>query len=381
LLSLILSRQPSPLKVLHIASGDLWAGAEVQAYTLLSALQDYEGFEVAAALLNDGELAERLRNRRIAVSIMPEATLNGLEILIALRKLMQTSQPDIVHTHRIKENILGSIANRLAGNVPSVRTVHGAGEHAPTGLRRIHKTILHRLNNWCGAHLQQKIIAVSQDLAEKLTADFAREQLTVIENGVDIETVRAQRGAIVYREAMPNAIHVGIVGRLVPVKRIDIFLDMAAQLRSRHADKTWRFHVFGDGPLHRTLLAQTQQHGLTDAVTFHGHRRDIAPCIAGLDTLVMCSDHEGLPMTILEAMALQTPIVAHAVGGLSAALQGYQRGQLVSGHTAGAYAQAVVEALAKRTTPVADSHIERFSARANAHAVARLYAALSAGRT
>jgi glycosyltransferase involved in cell wall biosynthesis len=337
--------------------------------------------QVAAALLNDGELAERLRSRHIAVSILPEATLNGLEILFALRKLMQTSQPDIVHTHRIKENILGSIANRLTRNVPSVRTVHGAGEHAPNGLRRLHKTALHSLNNWCGAHLQQKIIAVSQDLAEKLTADFAREQLTIIENGVDIETVRAQRGAIEFREALPNAIHVGIVGRLVPVKRADIFLDMAAQLRSRHTDKTWRFHIFGDGPLHHALHAQARQQDLTDCVTFHGHRRDIVSCIAGLDALVMCSDHEGLPMTVLEAMALQTPIVAHAVGGLNAALPGYERGQLVFEHTASAYAEAVIGVLAKRMAPVSDAFMERFSARANAHAVARLYAALSAGRT
>ena len=370
-----MSRQSSPLKVLHVASGDLWAGAEVQAYTLLSALQDFEGIRVAAALLNEGELAERLRARYIEVQIFPESSLNGWSILLELRKLMRVWQPDLVHTHRIKENILGSIANRWSRNAASVRTVHGAGEHMPAAL---HQRVLNYLNDWSGLHLQQKVIAVSQDLAEQLTTHFPREHLVVIENGVDIDAVRAQRGAVEYRASMPNTTHVGIVGRLVPVKRVDIFLDMAAQLRSRNADKMWQFHIFGGGPLQDALMAQAQGLGLAEITTFHGHRRDIIPCIAGLDALVMCSDHEGLPMTILEAMALRTPIVAHAVGGLTAALQGYSPGQLVSRHTATDYAAAVAHIIDAPQASSTEFHLERFSARNNAEAVAQLYAELTA---
>jgi len=380
-----LSRQLPQLKALHIASGDLWAGAEVQAYTLLSALQDFDGIQVAAALLNDGELAERLRARHIEVRIFPERTLNGWSILLELRKLMLAWRPDIVHTHRTKENILGSIANRWSRNVPSVRTVHGAGEHTPSGFRHLHKRALNYLNDWSGLHLQQKVIAVSQELADKLNAHFPREHLAVIENGVDIDAVRAQRHAAEYREATPNAFHIGLVGRLVPVKRVDIFLEMAALLRARHADKQWRFHIFGDGPLHDTLIAQARAHDLAESITFHGHRRDIVPCIAGLDALVMCSDHEGLPMTILEAMALRAPIVAHATGGLADALRDYPLGQLVQRHAALDYAAAVERTIERVDIPNQELYMERFSARANADAVAQLYTTLiaeqiSAGR-
>ncbi len=367
-----MSRRSPPLKILHIASGDLWAGAEAQACTLLYALQDNNAVRVAAALLNEGELAERLRARGIEVFVLPENRLNSLQILLGLRDLMRSWQPDVVHTHRIKENILGAIANRLSGNAPSVRTVHGASEHVPRGLRQLPKRLRCALDRWTGAHLQQKIIAVSQELQEKLRGQFPGERLVVIPNGVDIEAVRAQVQRAAYRDAEPDASHIGIVGRLVPVKRVDLFLDMAARLRAEHPDRRWRFHIFGDGPLQAALTAQAQRLGIADITIFHGHCRNIVPGIAGLDVLVMCSDHEGLPMTILETMALGVAIVAHALESLTDALRGYARAQLVQEHAAAGYAAGVMRALAQ---PAAAASFDeaRFSATGNARAVAQLY--------
>jgi glycosyltransferase involved in cell wall biosynthesis len=381
LLSLILSRRSIPLKILHIASGDLWAGAEVQAYTLLCALQNFSlkdnrEIQVAAALLNEGELAQRLRARGIEVFVFPEATLNSLQILLDLRRLMRSWQPDIVHTHRQKENILGAIANRLAGNAPSVRTVHGASEHVPVGLRQLHKRILQRVDRWVGLRLQHKIVAVSRELLEQLAGNFPRHQLQLIENGVDVEAVRAQTGEVEYRQRDPQAVHVGIAGRLVPVKRVDIFLEMAAQLRATPSHIHWRFHIFGDGPLRQTLTELAERLDLMTTTTFHGHRRDIVACLAGLDVLTMCSDHEGLPMTILETMALEIPIVAHAAGGLTDVLADYPKGQLVIDHTPAGYAAAVARAL-NDTDARRPFSIQRFSAQTNALAMARMYAELA----
>src|SRR5688572_18135302 len=112
------------MKVLHIISGDLWAGAEVQACTLLTTLHRESQVQVAAALMNEGELARRLRDHGIPVTVFPESTLNAAAIVCGLRKLMTQWRPDVVHTHRIKENILGCIANTFSGNVPSVRSAH-----------------------------------------------------------------------------------------------------------------------------------------------------------------------------------------------------------------------------------------------------------------
>jgi L-malate glycosyltransferase len=343
LLSRILSRQSHPLKILHIASGDLWAGAEVQLYNLLCALRDNDGVTVAAALLNDGELAQRLREQGIEVHVFPESALGGLAILRGLRGLLRTWRPDIVHTHRHKENILGSLANLCAGRAPCVRTVHGAPESAPRGLLR---RLPAALDRWCGRHLQQRSIAVTRELADKLAAHQPRARIAVIENGIDPMAVAAAAQAEPGLFAQGRT-HIGIAGRLARVKRVDLFLEMAALLRQREPEgpRRWQFHIFGDGPLRAELERQAQSLGLGGHVVFHGHRIDIAACIRGLDILVMCSDHEGLPMILLEAMSIGTTIVGNSTGGITELLDGGRNGWPVTDHSAPGYTHAILDAL------------------------------------
>jgi L-malate glycosyltransferase len=126
-----LSHPQSPIEVLHIASGDRWAGAEVQLWTLVRHLNRREDTRARVVLLNEGETAERLREAGVAVDILDESRLNGLQILLGLRRLIRLHRPDVIHTHRQKENIIGSFANATTLRVPCVRTVHGAPEHTP----------------------------------------------------------------------------------------------------------------------------------------------------------------------------------------------------------------------------------------------------------
>ena len=363
--------------MLHIASGDRWAGAEVQLYTLLSQLQRRDDIEPRAILMNDGELAERLRAIAVPVDILDESRLSAIAILRGLRLLLAQHRPDIVHTHRQKENILGAIANRLSVRAASLRTVHGAEEHPPRGLRQLPKRLIRALDRWVGNHLHQRVIAVSQPLAELLAAQFVTEQIAVIENGVDIDAVRATVKPVEFREREPQAIHIGLVGRLDPVKRVDIFLQMARQLCSEEPGKPWRFHVFGDGALRPSLQQQALQLGLSEQVYFHGHRRDIASCIAALDALVICSDHEGLPMTTLEALAIGTPVLAHAVGGLNTVLSDDSGGLLVKNHSPAGYAQALQHMLTRDHRAMAAQGFEavqqRYSAAVNAAHMQQLY--------
>jgi glycosyltransferase involved in cell wall biosynthesis len=360
------------MKVLHVISGDLWAGAEAQACTLLTSLQKEPGVEVAAALLNEGELARRLRAHGIPVTLFAERESGPVQIVCGLRKLIREWRPDVVHTHRFKENILGSVANLLSRNVPSVRTVHGASEHAASSVT---KRTLRYLDVLCGRHLQQRIIAVSADLAQKLARDFPDDKIAVIENGVDVEAVRSQAAPVAFRTAEPAATHVGIVGRLVPVKRVDLFLDVARTLRVRDPARTWQFHVFGDGPLRASLVASTDGQ---ERITFHGHRDDSIACIAGLDVLVMCSDHEGLPMTLLEALAVGTRIVAHGIGGIPSVLGSRPDCRVVTQHDADGYAAAILDLLAstgRAQHPLADGAV--FTARNNAQRIGSLYRELA----
>lgn len=332
------------LRVLHIVSGDLWGGAEAQAYALLSSLSAMPGTPVLAALMNEGDLAERLRAQGIDVVVFNERGQQPLRILFGLATLMRKWQPDIVHTHRAKENILGSLAILLAGGgIPCVRTVHGASEHSPEGvLAGVRRRVIGFLDYLCARYLQQRTIAVSAELGAQLAVRLPGELIVVIENGVDAVQLRSQAGVADFRRLEPEATHVGIVGRLVGVKRVDLFLAMAALLQRDVLDRNWRFHVFGDGPMRHELSSLCERLGIAALTTFHGHRSDIATCIASVDVIVMCSDHEGMPMTALEAAALGVPVVAHAVGGL---VQVVAEPLLVSTHEADGYKDAVCKAL------------------------------------
>lgn len=363
------------MRVLHVISGDLWAGAEAQAATLLGELRGQPGVQLSVVLLNTGELASRLRALGIDVTVLDEAQHSAAVIFWRLLRLMRQRQPQVVHTHRFKENILGSVAARLATRALCVRTEHGAPEHPTAGLRHLPRRLLQALDAWCATRLQAACIAVSDDLGKQLRRARPGCNVVVIANGV---AAAARRAAPAWKQAAPDAVHVGIAGRLVPVKRVDLFLQMAALLGGEADGTRWQCHVFGDGPLRAALQAQCAALGLDGWVRFHGHCDDMAAQLAHLDVLVMCSDHEGMPMVALEAVAAGTPVLAHAVGGLVDLLPPVLQ---VTPNEPAAYAQRLQSLVAARAAPAARlvpvALPEPLTAAHNAACVLQLYRRLA----
>lgn len=363
------------LRILHVASGDLWAGAEVQVLTLMSHLARMPGTQVAAVLLNDGVLAARLRSTDIEVNVIDEQQTGAVSIVRRLRRLLDDWRPDVVHTHRVKENILGAVANWLGPKVPCVRTTHGHNERRPgRGARGLANKVAFGLDYWCGRTLQQRVIAVSEELGRDLCRKFGAKKVIVIENGIDVAAVRSEQGVAEFKTEDHEVAHIGIIGRLVDVKRVDIFIGMVALLKENRPDRKWRFHVFGDGPLRATLEELARRLRVADDVIFHGHREDIATCMGGLDVLVNCSDHEGMPMTALEASALCVPLVAHAVGGLKSVTP---EEFLVVRHDAAGYCEGVLRALRPNARSIAMAKaaciVGKYSADGNAREIRLLY--------
>jgi glycosyltransferase involved in cell wall biosynthesis len=325
---------------MHIISGDLWAGAESQAFTLLKHLHTNVSLHVV--IMNDGELFRRLEAVKIPVTLIPEIQLSSAQVLKRLIKIVHTFNPDVLHTHRQKENILGNLANLLAAipfkkRAPSVRTAHGAPEFAPKGKQKIQVW----LDNWVGKYLQQSVIAVSNELANKLGKIFSPDKIHVIHNGVDTAALHTEKKIADFRQQAPHSLHIGIIGRVEPVKRVDIFIDMAnLLLKDNNPSRPMKFHIIGNGSLRSEMEEKINQLELGDQIHFHGHRTDMAACIASLDAIVMCSDHEGTPMTALEALALSTPLIAHKTGGLIDVLKDFPS-LLVSNHSGEGYAEAV----------------------------------------
>ena len=371
------------LKVTHIASGDLWAGAEVQLLTLAQALQSTSDVIVEVILLNHGRLEKELRANGINTTIIDETRLNSVTILLQMVKTLRKTTPDIIHTHRLKENSLGSIASKICGNIPSIRTSDGAPVHLPA-FYNLPKRLILLMNKFCGRYLQQKIIAVSDDLAEILAQRYPAKKIYVIYNGIDVETLEHATKRLMRSPKTKDAsFKIGIAGRIVPIKRIDLFIQTAHLLMSEHPNINLSFHIYGDGPLQKSLEALNQQSITNNRVIFEGHCESIHQQVQQLDLLLMTSDHEGLPMILLEAMALRTPIIAHAVGGIPELLDQGTCGLLVRQQKPEAYMQSILQIIenpAISTSITNNAYLrvnEHYSATTNALSYIKIYRQIS----
>lgn len=229
-----------------------------------------------------------------------------------------------------------------------------------------------QLDNLCGKYFQDAVISVSQDLRAHLLRIFPENKIHVIQNGVDVDSLGQTTPAKDIAQHPRDQLQVGIVGRLEPVKRVDLFLRAAQQVIAQRPNINLRFHVIGDGRLKAELMALTQQLNIASQVIFHGHRSDSIHAIAAMDLVVMCSDHEGTPMTALETLALGKPLIAHDVGGLHEILSD-QPELLVKQHSAEGYSEKISHFLQHKITTKLKSN---YTSQKNAEQTLALYQSL-----
>lgn len=347
------------IHVMHIASGDIWAGAEAQLYTLAKELQKSDKVKVSVVLMNYGALEQKIRHENIDIYVFDETKLNGIRISLNLLRLFHRLRPDVIHTHGKKENVISSFCSLFFSNIISIRTAHGAPEQSPSPLY-IHKW-LYNFSDWfAGRFLQHRIVAVSEDLKMKLGKHFPEKYISVVQNGLDIHAIKNNSPKRDYNKPIETGIfRIGFAGRLVPVKRVDLFIRIAQVFISANPEITATFHIHGTGPLEDELKTLSQESGTGDSIIFEGHTNNMLEALGKMDILVMISDHEGLPMILLEAMACELPIVSHAVGGIPELLEYGQCGILIKNQDPEEYANAIYQLISK--------HSERKSLSQNAY--------------
>lgn len=323
--------------VTHIISGDLWAGAEVQVYNLCRGLNDSGEIYPTAVVFNKGILFDKLKELGIPVTLANERTLGSLAITRLIAKHCRENKSKIVHTHGFKENVLGIFGKELSGVPYSVRTVHGNPESIYS-FRLTHKWLISKLDLALGRLRQQAVIAVSTQLEETLKSLFP-QKVNKIFNFVDVEDIR-MHWQVVQHQADKDP-KIGIVGRLVPVKRVDLFIRTIALLNQQGFSCVGI--VIGAGPLEAKLRQLAADLNISNRIEFKGFVDPAIEELRKLDMLLMTSDHEGLPMTLLEALALEVPVVAHNVGGIPEVLDEGKSGWLVSDHSEQGYASVISE--------------------------------------
>jgi glycosyltransferase involved in cell wall biosynthesis len=375
-------RDARKIRVCHLASGDLWAGAEVQLTLLASSRQGMPEFDTSVILLNDGGPAPELRRRGISTTVIPESRHTAASIVRQLVGHFARHQVDILHTHNFKDNILGILSTLPRGGCRRVRTVHGRGEPfagLAAAKMRLYRGVDHLFTRW----LVDRVVAVSVDLESHLARSFGAQRVMCIHNGIDLEQVRVTKPPAELRQALSLAAQdfvIGTMGRLVPVKGLETFLKAARIIRGR--TQNTKFVIAGDGPLKQTLQALARDHGLEQDVLFLGHRDDSYNVLATMDVLVLPSLSEGIPMVLLEALALARPVVASRVGGIPEVVEDRVTGWLVAAGSESELAEACMALmddydLAEQLGLAGQQRVrEQFSVRSMAEKVADVYRSL-----
>jgi len=317
------------LRVCHVISADLWAGAAVQVFHTICDLRR-RGVEVAAVLFNDGTMATRLLREGVSSNVLDETRLSAARIALGVAGVLRKTKPHCVHVHAYKEQLITAAARLLAGqvSVPVVRTVHGRISFRSDlkGYRRAKTTAIEflerrLLNRSC-------LIAVSQDIQHTLASAHPGARIELIPNGIRLSIDAVEGVAERSRWGVPqDAYWVGTVARLEPVKNLSCLIRAAALLRATVPNL--RVSIFGSGSQHDRLCALISDLDLSGIVTLHGFEPEAAAVTASFDSFVLPSSHEGLPMSLLEAMWSGVPVVCTRVGGMAELVTDRETGLLV----------------------------------------------------
>jgi len=258
-----------------------------------------------------------------------------------LDELIRAHQIQVVHAHDYKTDVLAWWLARRT------RTAILSTAHGWTGATWRERIIYYPADKWILKRFPL-VLAVSSQIRNELVARGAPpERVQVLLNGIDHHTFRRDPTAAAKARGglgLPAAATVvGAVGRLEPQKRFDLLLDAFAAARARHPDLF--LVIAGAGSLQSVLTEHAARLDVLDRCLFAGHVHDVVAFHHALDLFVQSSDYEGTPNAVLEAMAMETPIVATDAGGTAEICRPGIDGMIVAPGDASSLAQALLQVL------------------------------------
>jgi glycosyltransferase involved in cell wall biosynthesis len=282
--------------------------------------------------------------------------------LLSLVAAFRRFRPHVVHTHTAKAGVLGRLAARLVGVPVVVHTFHG-----------------HLLGSYWGSTKTQAVVAMEAALARhtdhivsvgtKVRDDLLRagigrpEQYTVVPPGVELSDSAPSQSEARDQLGLPRDIPImGFVGRLAAVKRPDRLLEVIRLVRASIPEV--RLVIAGEGPEYAATRQRASDLG--DCVSFLGWRSDVQVVYAASDLVLLTSDNEGMPVSLIEAAMCGVPGVTTAVGSAAEVVLDGVTGCVVQPGSA-ALAKAAVQLLSdpagrQRMGEAAQAHAQRFAA-------------------
>ncbi|MDR7923973.1 glycosyltransferase family 4 protein [Latilactobacillus sakei subsp. sakei] len=299
------------MRILYGITASNWGGAQEYVFQLIK----YEtklGNEIGIFIGEEGELSSRLKKiSGVRVYIVPELQreINIFTDLKAIKKIKNVYldfQPDIIHLNSSKAGAVGRLATKMLKIKPIViYTAHGWAFTDGVSKKKavVYKSIEKKL-----AKLTDKIFCVSQndyDLADKANIFISETHGQVIYNGSDFKAFKNNETK--RKNDTPKIL---MVARFDKQKNQKLLIEALNLVKQKY-----ELYFIGDGPTREYCEQLVTSFGLSDRITFYGFQKDVESFLKESDLFCLITNYEGLPISIIEAMATGLPVIASNVGG------------------------------------------------------------------
>jgi glycosyltransferase involved in cell wall biosynthesis len=353
-------REKATLRVLYLLETGGPGGAERMLVDLAGNVGP--AWQAMVGVMKTGWLRAQATAAGLPCVMIDGKGLGDLGVLECLVGIIKEHEVAVIHAHEFYMSAIGALVSRATG-VPLVVTIHGKSYYPDRRRRRVACRMM--------AASAAAVVTVSEDLRRFFCATTGTplDRVRVVYNGIDVQGDRAvgrRNGDLLETVGIHrDARIVGAVGSLYTVKgHLDLIRATPAIVQYH---PTTHVIILGRGPLHDTLVAEADTLGIRDRIHLLGHRDDVKDWLAAMDVFTMPSLSEGLPLSLLEAMAAGVPPVVSDVGGMAEVVRDGETGLLVQPGSVTALADRISfllgnSALAAKMRAAARDHIrDRFT--------------------
>lgn len=299
------------MRILHIASDDLWGGAEAQIDVLISSFNKHKSeAKISLLTFNNGILSKKISEQGSSEILISDESNGLVRLIIDAICFAKATKSNIIVSHGYKEAILAAMLSICLG-ISWIHQIHGTSENY-TGVKWLKSKLVKFTEKFLYRLFSKKIICVSNETLRKSGLENSLNA-TVILNSTKV------KGNLTTNHKAKSSFKIYMIGRLVPVKRIDIAIKTISKLIAQRETKhDLELHLVGDGPELKKLKKLAENLNLSYSnIIFHGFLKDSEDLIYNdADLLLLTSDSEGIPTVILEAMRYRIPIISRSVGGI-----------------------------------------------------------------
>jgi glycosyltransferase involved in cell wall biosynthesis len=370
-------------KVLHVIYSLYRGGAEriIETQVLGADRRHYE--ILVCSITGGGDLIHRMSNAGARVFLLGKRRRGDITAVTKLANLISVERVDLLHLHNMPGMFWGTLAGMLSGRrAPIVRTEHNP--YMPETLPRLYRSLYPHFTKRA-----KRVICVSEAARRSFCTAFPRlaDRYIALPNGIRVQVYEKLPPRHECRAAFhlaPGERLIGTVGRMSPVKNHRLLIEAFARVREQLPDTN--LAIIGEGELRQKLADYAADLGVSEYVSLVKESRMIDYFYGALDVFVLSSDSEGMPLTLLEALASGIPVVATEVGGIPEVVESGTTGYLVPKGSAEFLAKRIIELLqdpakAQSMALAGRAHVrEKFPAEKMVEGIERIYDEILEGR-